>query len=303
MTPIEHLVFGVATYNRSDVLAEMSASLRRSRIPGELEVSTVVVDDASTEYGLADLERHFPGSAMSRNRKNLGANGTMQVLFEKFLETDGTALAITDNDLLFHPDWISTLLEVWGESDGAVRLYNSAQNPTTPHPAIAGHRMLRADFLASAGFVVSRKHIEHVVASTPVTSVYDWAWSRELAEAGHRLLVTERSWIQHIGMQGYNSDGVGFVDFGLNFLSGSVENERVVTAMVDSLLTRDHEMIQRRLDEVRVTGEAAAERHLAAEQIGRAVLRVAGPLVRLSRRSPVLHRLVVRLRHRLATER
>ena len=208
---------GVTTYNRPHYLARMSASLNASA--GMERCSVRVYDDCSQQLDNDLLRERFPGAVeIVRRPSTLGPDFNMHQMYVDFLETRDDYLLAADADLLFHPDWIAFMERALPHTDGVLSLYNSNNHPCSRRVIFDGIALCVKNSLGSAGTVMHRSVIEGIIQDVPSCGGYDWAWCRYLRAKNIRMLVSERSYIQHIGLHGYHFNGAGMIDFGLNFL-------------------------------------------------------------------------------------
>ena len=231
---IESIFVAVTTYNRLEYVQVMAKSLSLS---SEFEKCLVCVyDDCSDEYDEGTLARTFPfAKQIIRNQTNVGPGGNMRQAFESFLTSGCGVLVLADSDLLFHPSWIEVVELCHARTAGVLSLYNSVGHPASSRLEINGERILSKEHIGAAGTVFNRSVVRAILAGVPVSDqAYDWRWSRFLSERGIAIYTTERSYIQHIGAVGANSDGVYF-DIGLGFVPGNSFNEMVATSFYDRL--------------------------------------------------------------------
>ncbi len=220
-----NITIGVTTYNRPDYVKKMGQSLYASR--GLARCHIRVYDDCSSEFAIEDLRNFFPGAKeITRRERNLGSDQNIRQMFVDFLRTGDDLLVAADSDLLFRPDWIDFVLENFQYSDGMLGLYNSILHLPGKEVLINGKEFIEKRHTGSAGVVMSKEIVRKIVENIPPMGGYDWAWSKYLRKSGVRLLVSKQSYVQHIGLHGYNCDGFKTTEFGLYFYPGNATNEQ-----------------------------------------------------------------------------
>ena len=292
------ITLGVTTYNRVDILEKMATSLQGTRGLDRSGVHLRVYDDCSTDFEVPYLQSLFPGATeVVRRPHNLGANGNMHQMHLDFLETGDDLLFYADADLIYHPDWLDFLLSMMPHTDGVFRVYNSAQARSLATVRLGEHDVVSKEYLGSAGVALSRDHVADIVEACPVTATFDWDWSHYLHQKGVRLLVSKRSYVQHIGMTGYNSDGSLFIDFGRWFYPGTVFNEQIMVEQNDFLLSRNDDMVRGQIEEHVSQLRGRIPYHSLAFRIGKKILSAANPVVALLKK--IAPGMVAGLRRRL----
>jgi hypothetical protein len=220
----------------------MASSLHECE--GISRCSIRVYDDASPFWDEAYLRRVFPSAKeIVRRKKNLGADGNMRQMFVDFLETGDDALLVADSDLIFRPDMIACVESVLEAAGGIMSLYNSAIHSPHESCAVCGVPFAVKKTIGAAGTVMTRRVVEMIVANVPASSSYDWDWSRYLALRNVPLLVTEESFVQHIGVHGQNSSSFA-TEYGLNFYPGSRRNEIAAAEFFDHVIRQKDELIR-----------------------------------------------------------
>ena len=232
-----NITIGITTYNRLHYLKKMSQSLHASHNLATCNIR--VYDDCSVELGIEDLQNLFPDAKEIVVRpENLGPCENMRQMYIDFLNTGDDLLVAADSDLIFHPDWISFVLRYFPYTDGILSLYNSVLHKAKKEVRIERTKFLQKMHLGSAGVVMHRDIVQEIVDNIPQTKGYDWMWSSYFKKTGKKLLVSKISYIQHIGVQGYNCDGIKTLEFGLDFYPGNEINERYVRDFQQEALAR-----------------------------------------------------------------
>ncbi len=220
------ITIGVTTYNRPGYVKKMRQSLYASRGLDRCHIR--VYDDCSNEFTIEDLRILFPDAKeIVRRERNLGSDQNIRQMFVDFLQTGDDLLVAADSDLLFRPDWIDFVLENFKYTDGMLGLYNSLLHLSSgKEVVINANEFIEKKHTGSAGVVMSKEIVREIVENIPPMAGYDWAWSKYLRKSGKRLLVSKRSYVQHIGLRGYNCDGFKTTEFGLYFYPGNQINEQ-----------------------------------------------------------------------------
>jgi hypothetical protein len=161
-------------------------------------------------------------------------------------------LILTDSDLIFHPDWLTITERIINHTDGVMSLYNSALHTSILEKfQLENIDMLSKRTIGGAGTVFKKDIIKKILSDLPPSIAFDWVWSNYLVKSGVRLLVTERSYVQHIGIVGFNTvnyfderNGF-FCDYGVNFIGGNEYNEKIQSEFFYELLQRHTKEIER----------------------------------------------------------
>jgi glycosyltransferase involved in cell wall biosynthesis len=247
------LTVGITTYNREDYLRKTALSLLSSE--GIEECHIRIYDDCSTQLSESLIKEIFPLSDIRIRKKNLGADENIRQMYENFLDTDDEILMNADADLLFRPDWLPFLRQHFSHTDGVLSLYNSNHHPAKRRVQLGNFFFLEKIHLGSAGTAFSRKMVEKIVKEMKIKNSLrlDWKWSEFLLSQGVRLLCSETSHIQHIGIDGQNSNGLDRLDYGFNFLPISETNEKFLVEFYEKLLQGGLKTSLEAMEQVRAT--------------------------------------------------
>ena len=241
------ITIGITLFNRLDYVKKMCLSLQHSI--GLEQCSIRIYDDCSDEFSVDEIKKEFPFvSEFKRRDHNLGSDFNIQQMYRDFLETGDDVLVNCDSDMIFHSEWINKIRELLPFTDGVLSCYNSALHTPVEHLAINNEKVVRKDSIGSAGTVFSRDIVQSIVYNIKPSYKYDWDWSRYLSTRGIRLFVTERSYIQHIGIVGQNCDAAQIIDYGLNFFPSNEDTlmlnvaffEQVVRATQEAAEQKNH---------------------------------------------------------------
>jgi hypothetical protein len=228
------ITLAIATHNRKHILEKMITSLFLSDMGEHVHIR--IYDDASTDFDEDFLRKAFPGSkTIMRNPVNLGPSKNMHRIFTDFIAQGDDILILTDSDLIFNREWLAVVEQIIDGTDGVMSLYNSVLHTGILDTfQIDNVSMLNKRTIGGAGAVFKKNIIKKILSDLPPSNTYDWDWSDYLVKSGVRLLVTERSYVQHIGIVGFNSGNYfggdcsgSLCDYGINFIGGNEHNEKV----------------------------------------------------------------------------
>jgi hypothetical protein len=228
---------GITTYNRLELIERMSKSLSLSN---EIDVCNIrVYDDKSIEFNLNEIKKVFPTANQIIVRdKNLGADRNMYQMFVDFLNTTDDYLFVADSDLIFHPDWF-VFFKKHSELD-VLSLYNSVSHESISNEKSGNIEIIHKEHVGAAGTIFKRHIIQKIIQNVPPSRSYDWDWSKFLIKEGYNLNVSNKSYVQHVGIIGTNNDGGAVVDFGLNFYPGNTLNESyLIDFFQNALISKD----------------------------------------------------------------
>lgn len=239
------VTLGITTYNRLDYIKKMCLSLRNTN--GLESCSIRIYDDCSTDFDADVLRKEFPFVTEYRRRKrNIGADHNIRQMYIDFLETDDDILVNCDSDMVFRGDWIYKLKELLPLTDGVLSLYNSAIHLPIASDSMNHPKFVQKEAIGSAGTAFARSIVEDIVTNVKPSFKYDWDWSNYLSSKGVRLLVTEDSYIQHIGIRGENCDACMNVDYGLNFFPLDEDTLRLNVAFFEQVVAANKSAIEQK---------------------------------------------------------
>jgi hypothetical protein len=243
MTEKNKITLAVATYNRRPILEKMVKSLYLSDIGDNVNIR--IYDDASTDYDENFLRKTFPDSkTIIRNPVNLGPGKNMHMIFTDFIAHGDEILVLTDSDLIFNREWLAVVERIIDLTDGVMSLYNSIlHTDTLDRFQIGNVNMLNKKSVGGAGAVFKKNIINKILNELPPSNTYDWDWSGYLVSSNIRLMVTERSYVQHIGIIGFNNGNYfggehsgSLCDYGINFIGGNEYNEKIQSEYFNDLI-------------------------------------------------------------------
>ena len=233
----------IATRDRAPLLRATARSLRA--VEGLERASIRVYDDCSEALTRAEIAEILPeADEITVREQRLGADFNLHAIYRDFLAGEEELLVSVDSDLALHPKCLKVIETVMPETDGVLSLYNSCLSAPLATHALGGHALVQKRALGSAGVVFRRDLLARVIEAVPASKTYDLDWSRYLHGAGVRLLATERSYVQHLGvMEGFNA-GRGEVEFGLNFEPGNQVNEAILAELLNRVILDEQRGLQ-----------------------------------------------------------
>ena len=220
------LVVGLTCFDRFDRFQKCVRSL--SRASGTFR--TIIFDDASLEISHAFTRDHLPKAEIYKARSPSGrADFAIFKLMKILVERGGEFNMLLDSDMVVDPhffEWLGNNVE---RSDGVISLFNTASHPTL---ADFGE-LLQKRSIGSAGAVFRRDILQRIVSEVPPSGRYDWDWSKFLNdELGVRILVSKRSFVQHLGLTTGQNSGVFLGDWGDGFVGFDRDN---LSSILDEL--------------------------------------------------------------------
>jgi len=100
----------IVNYNREKVILSCLKSLEKVRCKGH-NLTTVVVDNASTDKSVELIEKYFPGVKIIKNKENLGFSQGNNLGIKYALENYSEYILLLNNDTLVEPGFLINLLE------------------------------------------------------------------------------------------------------------------------------------------------------------------------------------------------
>ena len=215
--------FGICTYNRKGILEKSVQSLKN--IKGIENVHLIVFDDCSDEYNMDYLKSIFPSSAqINRQERNEGADKNTSLLYEKFLESDDEWLFTADSDLIYRSDLLDAIMFYKDKSNGFMSFFNCIS-----HKIVGKNKwfVFKAS-VGAAGCLIRRDVVKIILDNIQHRDIgFDVGFSKLLRKKGFMLNATKKSYVQHIGVSGFNSRDINF-DYGEGFIIDSKDNAEIV---------------------------------------------------------------------------
>ena len=202
---------GLTTFNRKNMLLRCVPYIHKLNPVHDY----LVYDDCSTELSEEFLTTFFQNWRVFRASENSGrADFAISRLMDLFLETGKEYLVLLDSDLLIDPELSEFICDNAQNTDGFFSIFNTPAHPTISEDGIWDLK----SHVGSAGTVWSRELLKEVRSNVVATNKYDWDWSDYLLNTGRRILVSKRSYVQHLGFSnGQNADNFLMGDLGINF--------------------------------------------------------------------------------------
>lgn len=235
------LTIGITIFNRTNTLKRMIRSLFSSNLNlAGIEWTIRVYDDCSTEYGENDVRSMFPVEVdYYRHDRNRGSDYNIGYMYRSFLETGDDVLFNCDSDLVFDKDWVDALLKYLPKTDGVLSLFNTKSHKSSE---IDGDLCKKED-IGSAGTAMTRKTVEIIcnnIGEKESGSSLDYNWSALFGKMGKKIYCTTRSYVQHIGIDGFNSSG-GMFDIGDGFVVDGSVNGQILGDVLYEMASRNNE--------------------------------------------------------------
>jgi len=227
------IFLAITTYNRKQTLEKMAKSFREANI---IDCEIVVFDDCSTEFNSIYLSKLFPSARIVVNSENIGSDNNICSIYKYFLKTDADILYSLDSDLIFHPDFVEKGICLLAETDGVISLYNSFMHPSFDCINTENEKLLLKKHVGSAGVIFMRNIVEKIIENVQPSRSFDWDWSAFLEKNDIRIMVSEVSYIQHIGFMGYNTTHTFEMDYGRNFFPVTETNVDILLELLETSL-------------------------------------------------------------------
>ena len=223
---INHIVLGVTTYNRKEILQKSLNSLRQSGLDERCVIK--IYDDSSNDMDKADLCSLVPeAESIYVQPHNLGSDANIRYMYADFVNcySENDVFFNADSDLIYTPGWIDISLSKFESTDGVLSIFNA---PSHRVLTSKGDMIIKED-VGSAGTLFSWEVLNDLLPKIPQNDLggFDYQWSRKVRQCGMRLFCLKKSLVQHIGIDGYNSDLARF-DYGLGFKVGTVQNGQII---------------------------------------------------------------------------
>lgn len=217
------ITFGICTFNRKDVLQKSVQSLLHVKNIDKVNIR--IFDDCSTDYDRTFLEELVPEAcSIKQNQRNVGADKNTSIMYEDFLKSGDEWLLNADSDLIYHSDIIDEILRYQDKCGGFVTLFNCINHNDISHTELFDIK----ESVGAAGCLLHRDVVELILNSIRYRSVsFDTVFCKVLRENGYNLYATKQSFVQHIGVTGFNSGEISF-DYGRNFQCDSLINAEII---------------------------------------------------------------------------
>ena len=222
---MKKIMLAMATYNRKEVLERTIVSL--TQVKNIEDVDIFIFDDCSTEYTKEDLKKMIPFAKQIVVRENnLRADRNMYQIHQDYINSNYDILLQVDSDVIFHKNFIEIIKSILSTQTKypVFSLYNSSN-----HPFVEKGNSLEINKVAfkekhSIGGIcvlfTDKNILKNILDNIPKerkSFAYDWYWSHKLQEKGTPVMVSEQSFLQHIGVEGQNNKEIKGIDIGLYF--------------------------------------------------------------------------------------
>ena len=241
---MSEIVIGITTYNRLDILKKSIASLKSSKLPENCRFR--IYDDHSTDYGINQLKNILPEAEVIHIQdQNQGSDGNIWTMYNDFVKRNesGDVFVNCDSDLIYKSDWLYEAIEALKKTDGVLSVFN-----TRNHRSITEFdEFIEKEDIGSAGTIFDYETARLIIERFPdiCLSAFDYKWCDFLRERGIRLLCTRSSLVQHIGIDGFNSD-ISTFDFGTGFEVDTCVNGQIINDVIEDYDLKSNKKNSRR---------------------------------------------------------
>lgn len=229
-------IIAIPTFNRIRHLVACLKCLREAY--GLDRYRIFIRDDASSEFGVGEIARLIPEATdIQRNAVNLGPDANQMALFKDCLAAGAQRILVLDSDMLVSPSILEFMDGAFERTDGFLGLYNSVLHKKLRD---LDPELIEKTSFGGAATLWQSALLQRVVdryGSKPADT-WDWTANAELAETGTRLIVSRRSYAQHLGIVGANNGIFGRIEYGLGFVIETEEQTRFMAETFDDLMSR-----------------------------------------------------------------
>lgn len=224
--------FGICTYNRKELVELTARSLKN--IHGYEKIELCIYDDCSTDYDESFLREQYPTAHKIVVREdNVGADQNTAWMMQDYISSDADVLFIADSDLIFRKDVLSTIEHGVNKGYEFFSLFNA-----NGHRKIAdfNDEFIEKDYVGAAGVCLSRRICKIILDEVQdQKKAFDWVLCDVLKERGLKIICSQESQVQHIGLAGQNSSIKSF-DYGRNFECDSLENAQQIENLFEKYI-------------------------------------------------------------------
>lgn len=224
------ITFGICTFNRKSILEKSVASLKNIK---DIEKANIlIVDDCSTEYDESFLRNLFPSARIIRQKHNKGPDKNTSIMYEEFLKSDDDWLLNADSDLIYRSDIMGAIQQYKDKSKGFITFFNCINHNTIGKKKY----LVEKDSVGAAGCLLHRTIVKYILDNISFrNNGFDVGFSKLLRDSSIRLYATKDSYVQHIGVSGFNSKDITF-DYGENFRCDSLKNAEILEETFETYL-------------------------------------------------------------------
>ena len=229
---MKKIMLAMATYNRKEVLEKTIVSLTQEKNIEDVDI--FIFDDCSTEYTKEDLKKMIPFAKQIVVRENnLRADRNMYQIHQDYINSNYDILLQVDSDVIFHKDFIEIIKSILSTQTKypVFSLYNSSNHPFVEKGnSLEINKVIFKEKHSIGGICVlftDKNILKNILDNIPKerkSFAYDWYWSHKLQEKGTPVMVSEQSFLQHIGVEGQNNKEIKGIDIGLNFTPTNIND-------------------------------------------------------------------------------
>ena len=229
---MKKIMLAMATYNRKEVLEKTIVSL--TQVKNIEDVDIFIFDDCSTEYTKEDLKKMIPFAKQIVVRENnLRADRNMYQIHQDYINSNYDILLQVDSDVIFHKNFIEIIKSILSTQTKypVFSLYNSSNHPFVENRnPLEINKIIFKEKHSIGGICVlftDKNILKNILDNIPKerkSFAYDWYWSHKLQEKGTPVMVSEQSFLQHIGVEGQNNKEIKGIDIGLNFTPTNIND-------------------------------------------------------------------------------
>lgn len=234
------LLIGICTCNRKDIIKYTSKSL--SEIKGIEKAQIVIYDDCSDEYDIDFLKQIYPmASKIIRNETRMGADFNTERMYKDFCKSQGDYLLNADSDLLFHTNIIEVIESTINEAQkiSPKTIFSVFNTPNHKIEKNINEYVCEKKSVGAAGTVFNKQSIYEFVNTIPNSynsniPTIDHYFCGKLKENGYKILCTNKSYVQHIGLVGQNSFYYN-TDWGKDFEIETLNNAQAISDVLQNI--------------------------------------------------------------------
>jgi hypothetical protein len=232
----------IPTFNRVRNLFAFSTCLQQVR--GLERYRVFVRDDASTEFGADEVALLLPqAESIKRNEVNVGPDASHVRLFRDCIEAGARRIIVLDSDMILSPSLLEAAERLIERTDGFLGLYNSVLHRKRRDVDCNLIEKWSAGGAATCWEAETLKRvIDHYARST--SSTWDAFAVADLRETQKRVLVSRRSYAQHLGIIGANNGTFGHIDYGYGFVVETADQAHFMAETFDRMMSNQDRFIQ-----------------------------------------------------------
>lgn len=218
------ITLAIPTYNRKEIVEITSLCFKELS-----DINIRIYDDRSSEYDLSFLKKVFPtAKEIILRNQNLKADKNMYTIYTDFLNTNDDILIQLDSDMLIGKDFFLMVSEISKnilKEEAVYSLYNSNSHEFIEENVfkIINKEIFKLkEHIGGACVIFSKKTLEKIIKNIKIKnndfSNYDYKWSKYLRENNIPIYVSQKSYVQHIGVGGQNNTSIKNIDIGYDFV-------------------------------------------------------------------------------------